>query len=356
MIMLGIETSCDETSAALVEETGNPERPWRILSNVVASQTEIHREWGGVVPELASRQHIRDLCGVVERALADARLDIDGFDAVAVTQGPGLVGSLLVGVSFAKSLAWSRGVPMVAVHHLAGHIESLVLHNGEMPLPAVVLVVSGGHTSLYRVPSRGVYDLLGHTRDDAAGEAYDKVAKLLGLGYPGGPIVDRSARDGAERAVAFPRTRLTHADRNAPDRPGHLDFSFSGLKTAVLRHVLTRRAVLGLGQDDSLPPEEIADICASFQRVVVDALISRLFTAASGVGARSVGIAGGVSANSRLRADAAERARRREVPLFLPDLSLSTDNAAMIAAAGCRRYRMGLGGAWDLNAEATLPL
>src|SRR5919106_5816757 len=188
MIILGIETSCDETAAAVVSETGLAAHPWRILSNVVASQVEIHRAWGGVVPELSARQHVRDICGVVERALADAGIGHDGYGAVAVTQGPGLVGSLLVGVSFAKSLAWTAGVPLVPVHHLAGHIESLVLQNGEMPLPAVVLVVSGGHTSLYRVPARGAYELLGRTRDDAAGEAYDKVAKQPRLGYPGGPV------------------------------------------------------------------------------------------------------------------------------------------------------------------------
>src|SRR5215470_11904682 len=182
MIVLGIETSCDETSAAVVEETGNATRPWRVRSNVVASQVEIHREWGGVVPELSARQHIRDICGVVERALADAGVGASGYDAVAVTEGPGLVGSLLVGVSFAKSLAWSRGVPLVPVHHLAGHIESLVLQHGELPLPAAVLVVSGGHTSLFLVRQPGRYELIGRTRDDAAGEAYDKVAKLLGLG------------------------------------------------------------------------------------------------------------------------------------------------------------------------------
>jgi N6-L-threonylcarbamoyladenine synthase len=182
MRILGIETSCDETSAAVVEETGDAARPWAIRSNVVASQVQIHREWGGVVPELASRQHIRDICGVVERALQDANTDWKDLGAIAVTQGPGLVGSLLVGVSFAKSAAAATGLPLVAVHHLAGHIESLVLQNGELPLPAIVLVVSGGHTSLYLVERPGHYGLLSRTRDDAAGEAYDKVAKLLGLG------------------------------------------------------------------------------------------------------------------------------------------------------------------------------
>src|SRR5438105_11924960 len=209
MRILGIETSCDETSAAVVEETGDPARPWAIRSNVVASQIAIHRDWGGVVPELASRQHLRDICGVVERALADAATAWTDLGAVAVTQGPGLVGSLLVGVSFAKAAAAAAGLPLVAVHHLAGHIESLVLQNGELPLPAVVLVVSGGHTSLYLVESPGHYALLSRTRADAAGEACAKVAKVLGLGYPGGPIIDRLARNGRDRAVALPATRLT---------------------------------------------------------------------------------------------------------------------------------------------------
>ncbi|HMD35074.1 MAG TPA: tRNA (adenosine(37)-N6)-threonylcarbamoyltransferase complex transferase subunit TsaD, partial [Vicinamibacterales bacterium] len=276
MRILGIETSCDETSAAVVEETGDPATPWAIRSNVIASQAPIHREWGGVVPELASRQHIRDICGVVERALADADSDWRDVGAVAVTQGPGLVGSLLVGVSFAKAAAAAAGVPLVAVHHLAGHIESLVLQNGELPLPAVVLVVSGGHTSLYEVARQGAYRLLGRTRDDAAGEAYDKVAKLLGLGYPGGPIVDRLAAGGHDRAVPLPATRLTHADRNAPQLKGDLDFSFSGLKTAVLRFVRAH--------DGPLTEAEIADVCATFQRIVVNVLVDRAFDAARRVG------------------------------------------------------------------------
>src|SRR5262247_940978 len=250
MKILGIETSCDETSAAIVEETGEAAKPWAIRSNVVASQVPIHREWGGVVPELASRQHIRDICGVVERALADADSSWSALGAIAVTQGPGLVGSLLVGVAFAKAAAAASNLPLVAVHHLAGHIESLVLHNGEMPLPAVVLVVSGGHTSLYLVEQPGSYQLLSRTRDDAAGEAYDKVAKLLGLGYPGGPVIDRLAKTGNDRAVLLPTTRLTHADRNAPELKGDLDFSFSGLKTAVRRHVYQQRATGDLSESD----------------------------------------------------------------------------------------------------------
>ncbi len=350
MRILGIETSCDETAAAVIEETGDPSRPWAIRSNVIASQIPIHREWGGVVPELASRQHIRDICDVVARALDQAGTAWSDLGAVAVTQGPGLVGSLLVGVSFAKAGAAASGLPLVAVHHLAGHIESLVLQNGELPLPSVVLVVSGGHTSLYLIERPGRYQLLSRTRDDAAGEAYDKVAKLLGLGYPGGPVIDRLAGNGNDRAVALPTTRLTHADRNAPALKGDLDFSFSGLKTAVLRHVQKRK--------DSRPlsDSEIADICASFQRVVVNTLIDRTFDAARRHQARSIGIAGGVSANSRLRAELTRHGDLREIPTFLPSLALSTDNAAMIAAAGLRKLRSGVTADLDLNADAALTL
>ena len=352
MKILGIETSCDETSASVVEETGDAVRPWIARSNVIASQVPIHREWGGVVPELASRQHIRDICGVVDRALDDAHATWTDIGAIAVTQGPGLVGSLLIGVSLAKAAAAAAGVPLVAVHHLAGHIESLVLENGEIPLPAVVLVVSGGHTSLYHIERPGHYTLVSRTRDDAAGEAYDKVAKLLGLGYPGGPVIDRLAKTGNDRAVPLPTTRLTHADRNAPELKGDLDFSFSGLKTAVLRYVRDRERA-------GAPPltaSEIADVSASFQRVVVTVLIERLFDAARRFQAKSVGIAGGVSANSRLRAELLARGQAREMPTFVPSLQLSTDNAAMIAAAGLRKFRAGHTAAIDLNADAALPL
>ena len=361
MDLLALETSCDETAAAVISETGDPTRPWRIASSVVASQMAIHREWGGVVPELASRQHVRDICGVTEQALADAGKRIEDLGAIAVTQGPGLVGSLLVGVSFAKALAWSRGLPVVPVHHLAGHIESLTLAHGELPLPAAVLVVSGGHTSLYLVAAPGSYRVVARTRDDAAGEAYDKVAKLLGLGYPGGPPIDRLAKGANDRAVRFPATRLTHADRNdpraaagellPPDVARRIDFSFSGLKTAVLRYVKEARK-----DGAALPEPLVADIAAGFQRVVVEALLDRTFEAAQWLGARSIGIAGGVSANSRLRADAEARGRAAGLPVFVPPLSLSTDNAAMIGAAGLRRFRAGQTGSWTFNAEASLPL
>ena len=363
MRVLGIESSCDETAAAVVDATeGRVE--WRLRSSVVASQVAIHREWGGVVPELAARQHLRDIVGVVEEALADASSTWHDIDAIAVTQGPGLVGSLLVGVSFAKAVGAARNIPVLPVHHLAGHIESLALHNGELPYPAIVLVVSGGHTSLFHLPSPGVYQLVGRTRDDAAGEAYDKVAKLVGLGYPGGPVVDRRARQGNPDAIAFPIPKLTHDDRNVGPQT-HLpagfeaalrrraDFSFSGLKTAVRRHV-------ELATDSGRRPltdAEIDDICASFQRVVIRTLLDRTFRAAEWFDARAVGIAGGVAANSSLRAEAEARGAAVGLPVLVPSVALATDNAAMIAAAGLRRWSLGARGhALDFNAEASLPL
>ena len=372
MNVLGIETSCDETAAAIVSTTGNPERPWVTRSNVIASQVQIHREWGGVVPELASRQHVRDICGVVLKALADANTDWNGIDAIAVTQGPGLVGSLLVGVSFAKAAAATLNKPVVAVHHLAGHIESIFLEHGAIPLPAAILVVSGGHTSLYFVPETGVYRLVGRTRDDAAGEAYDKVARLLGLGYPGGPPIDRLAREGNDRAIDLPTPRFTHADRNPPPpdlmtRPfpkadAHLaEFSFSGLKTAVVRHLQQRQVPVATGlpvpaDAGPLSRQEVADFCASFQRVVVTSLVDRTFEAARRLDARCVGIAGGVSANSRLRQDAATRGTREGLPVFVPPIALSTDNAAMIAAAGLRKLERGETSSLDFNAHASIPI
>jgi N6-L-threonylcarbamoyladenine synthase len=368
MNVLGIETSCDETAAAVVSTTGDAARPWLLRSNVIASQADIHREWGGVVPEIASRQHVRDICGVVERALEVAEVSWSGVDAIAVTQGPGLAGSLLVGVAFAKATAAALGKPVVAVHHLAGHIESIVLQHGEMPLPAIVLVVSGGHTSLYLIPEPGVYRLIGRTRDDAAGEAYDKVAKLLGLGYPGGPVIDRLAREGNDQAIALPRPKFTHADRNAPPpdfardiTPRISEFSFSGLKTAVARELESRGVAVRTGLSvptnaGPLTPKDVADFCASFQRVVVESLVDRSFEAVHALGAKSLGISGGVSANSRLRRDAIARGEREGIPVLVPALALSTDNAAMIAAAGLRRLGRDGASPLDFNAEAALPM
>jgi N6-L-threonylcarbamoyladenine synthase len=372
MNMLGIETSCDETAAAVVATTGDQARPWRVCSNVIASQAAIHREWGGVVPEIASRQHVRDICGVVDRALADAAVEWPHVDAIAVTQGPGLVGSLLVGVSFAKAVAATLGAPIVAVHHLAGHIESIFLEHGRVPMPAAILVVSGGHTSLYFVPELGLYQLVGRTRDDAAGEAYDKVAKLLGLGYPGGPAIDRAAAQGRQDAIDLPTPRFTHADRNpapadlvagafSPTVRRLAEFSFSGLKTAVVRHLqqrgLTVTTGLAVARDAGpLSAEEVADICASFQRVVVETLLDRTFAVAERLGAHSLGIAGGVSANSRLRRDALARGAREGLPVFVPSVALATDNAAMIAAAGLRKIERGEASTLEFNAEATLPI
>ena len=370
MNVLGIETSCDETAAAVVSTTGDPAHPWRIKANVVASQAAIHREWGGVVPELASRQHVRDICGVVERALSDAQVGWSDVDALAVTQGPGLLGALLVGVAFAKAAAVTLQKPIVGVHHLAGHIESVFLQHGAVPLPAVVLVVSGGHTSLYHVTAPGQYELVGRTRDDAAGEAYDKVAKLLGLGYPGGPAIDKMAAEGRDNAIALPQPRFTHADRNAlpPALAARVakgqpvvEFSFSGLKSAVARLLERRGVAIAPGLDvptdaGPLGRQEVADFCASFQRVVVETLIDRTFDAARQLGAKSIGIAGGVSANSRLRRDAAARGERDGIPVLIPALSLSTDNAAMIAAAGLRKLEGGETSPLDFTALATIDI
>jgi N6-L-threonylcarbamoyladenine synthase len=340
MLILGIETSCDETAAAVVEDRR------RILSSVVSSQAAVHAPYGGVVPELASRHHLENVCPVIEQAMAQAGLDFPALDAVAVTRGPGLIGSLLVGVQAAKAIAFVHGKPLVPVHHIAGHLEAPFLaHGGELPLPAVALVVSGGHTSLFDVPADGEYRLLGRTRDDAAGEAFDKVAKLLGLGYPGGPVIDRLARGANDQAVEFTIPKMTD---------GSADFSFSGIKTAVLLHV--RREGIPPVPEGAEPDPVVRDLVASFQRAVVRALVRRLERAAEERRPRSLLLTGGVAANSLLRSEAARSAERLGVPLFMPPISLSTDNAAMIAAAGFVAFQKGARAGWDLNAEPHITL
>jgi len=307
--VLGIETSCDETAAAVVADGRE------IRSNVVSSQVALHARFGGVVPEIASRAHLELVNGVVGDALAIAGIDFSEVDAVAATCGPGLAGALLVGVSAAKAIALACGVPYVAVNHLEAHLQAAWLQDPDVALPLVVLLVSGGHTLLVEVRGDADYTVLGQTVDDAAGEAYDKVARLLDLGYPGGPVIDRLAEVGNARAVRFPR----------PMRHDGLDFSFSGLKTAVLHQV--RR-------DPSMP---VADLAASFQAAVVDVLVAKLAAAADRCGARTLVIGGGVAANSGLRAAVAELATETGRRALVPPRDLCTDNAAMIAATGWRR-------------------
>ncbi|MHB1583999.1 MAG: tRNA (adenosine(37)-N6)-threonylcarbamoyltransferase complex transferase subunit TsaD [Acidimicrobiales bacterium] len=310
-LVLGIETSCDETAAAVVEDGTT------VRASVVSSQVDLHARYGGVVPELAGRAHVERLLPVVRQALEEAGLDgrPPGVDAVAVTCGPGLVGSLLVGVSGAKALAMSWGVPLVGVNHLEAHLFASLLEQPDLGWPLVVLLVSGGHTVLVQMDGPGRYRLLGQTLDDAAGEAYDKVARYLGLGYPGGPAVDRVAPDGDPRAFAFPRALLDAG----------FDFSFSGLKTAVVRTV------------ERHPEARTEDVAASFQEAVVDVLVAKARRAAAAVGAGGLCLAGGVAANSLLRSRAAAAGEEDGVPVYLPSRAMCTDNAAMVAAAGAWR-------------------
>jgi N6-L-threonylcarbamoyladenine synthase len=337
--MLAIETSCDETAAAVVEDGR------RILSSVVSTQAEVHAPYGGVVPELASRHHIENIVPVVRGAMTEAGMAFDELDAVAVTQGPGLVGSLLVGLQAAKAIAWVHGKPLVPVHHVAGHIQAPFLAHADIPLPALALVVSGGHTSLVEVPEEGTYRVLGRTRDDAAGEAFDKVAKLLGLGYPGGPVIDRLSQGADDQAVEFKIARI---------KDGRADFSFSGIKTAVLYHV--RREGIAPVTDPAQVPSAVRDLVASFQRAVVGALVRGLVRGAETHRPRSLLVTGGVAANTLLRREAARAADALGLPVFIPPPALSTDNAAMIGAAGFVAFRRGRRAGPELNAEPGLLL
>jgi N6-L-threonylcarbamoyladenine synthase len=328
VLVLGVETSCDETAAAVVEDGR------RALSDVVSTQVDIHRRWGGVVPELASRNHVVQLMPVIDEALARAGIALEAIELISVTSGPGLVGALLVGLQVAKSLSLARGIPFVGVNHLEGHLLAIRLVADAPDPPFLGLVVSGGHTSLYAVHRFGDYRLLGATRDDAAGEAYDKVAKILGLPYPGGVPIDKLAQTGDPRAIRFPRALAAY---------DVLEFSFSGLKTAVLHHVRAH----GIPQGQAL-----ADLCASFQEAVADSLTRKLITAARNHGFERLVLCGGVAANSRLRALAQERAAEREMTLFLPPPKLCTDNGAMIAAAGYEAFKRGVRADLSLAANA----
>ena len=363
--ILGIESSCDETAAAVVQ--GGK----RVLSSVVASQIDIHRKYGGVVPELASREHLRQIVPVVREAVAQAGITLKDVDAVAVTQGPGLVGALLVGMTYGKALAMSLGKPLIGVNHLAGHVHAVFLEasmtGAAIPeMPALCLIVSGGHTMLYRVAGDGsrpfTYTRVGGTRDDAAGEAYDKVARMLALGYPGGPVIDQLAAHGDSKAIRFATPKMTGNQH---------DFSFSGIKTAVLYHlqrhkelepeIAARREALARGERTAaalkpLCTQPTLDLIASFQHAVVEDLVTRTLAAAAETGAKSILVTGGVAANSALRKRFEAEAKRAGRIAFFPSRALSTDNAAMIAAAGYASYAAGIHSDSTLNADPNLPL
>lgn len=339
ILILGIDTSCDDTSASVLKDGE------RILSNIVSSQTDVHKRYGGIVPELASRKHIELIVPVVDSALDTAGVSIDDINAIAVCNGPGLIGSLLVGCCFAKALSYSKKIPLLAINHLEGHIFSIFLEEKKPSFPFLSLIVSGGHTSLFIVKDFGEYIELGKTRDDAAGEAFDKVAKILQLGYPGGPIIDRLSKYGDPKAFDFPRAYI----------PETFDFSFSGLKTAVRLQInkLQEKDAEALRTPDS---QLIKDIAASFQSSVVDVLVRKLEWAIIKKGIKRVALSGGVAANSFLRERVSEMAKERDVELFLPSIAFCTDNAAMIAAAGFNQFLKGKFADLSLNPKANLPL
>lgn len=375
--ILGIESSCDETAAAVVR-AGE-----QVVSSVVASQIATHQPYGGVVPELASREHLRAIVPVVRQALADAKQTYHSVDALAVTQGPGLAGSLLVGISYAKALSYALNKPLIAVNHLEGHIHAVLLEerqkgNHKVEFPVLALVVSGGHTHLYLAEQREnswLYQNIGHTRDDAAGEAFDKVAKLLGLGYPGGPVIDRLAPHGNPHAVKFGIPQIKHPDRNrrspiAPGKP-RFDFSYSGIKTAVLRYVETQamkpsiearqtalRGVTKPKLEDYLAhcDRTALDLVASFQRSVVEDLVTKTLAAAAEYDVKTLFVTGGVAANQELRSTFERRAAMEGVPVYFPSRPLSTDNAAMIAAAAYPKFLAKDFAAMDFSAEAGMSL
>jgi N6-L-threonylcarbamoyladenine synthase len=339
MLVLGIETSCDETAAAIVRDGRE------IVSSVIASQIETHKRFGGVVPELASREHLDKIVPIVAEAFAQARVQPQEIDGIAVTVGPGLVGSLLVGVSYAKAMAFALQKPLVGVNHIEGHVYSVAFGNPPVEYPALALIVSGGHSNLFFVPAPGKYKVLARTRDDAAGEAFDKVAKMMGLGYPGGPIIERLAREGDPRAVKFSLPRMGD---------GSPDFSFSGLKTAVTRHV--RETGMQPVTNGEEPSQAVKDLAASFQSVVVRSLVGTTERLAAEYSPKTLIVAGGVACNGALREASHEAATRLGIPAYFPSRHLSTDNAAMIAAAGTVKLQAGERAGFDLNADVTLRL
>jgi N6-L-threonylcarbamoyladenine synthase len=338
VLVLGIESSCDETAAALVADGHT------VQSNVVASQIQTHRPFGGVVPELASREHLRNIGYVVHRAFDEAGKAYDDVEGIAVTQGPGLIGSLLVGLSFAKAMAFALSKPLVAVNHLEGHIYSAFIQHPHVPYPILALIVSGGHTSLVYSPAEGQYQAVARTRDDAAGEALDKIAKFLGLGYPGGPVIDRLSREGNPEAFAFSLPKMSD---------GSLDFSFSGFKTAALRYIQGRG--IRPAQRGDRPSRNILDLVASYQNAIVEALVHQTRKAAGRFHPKSILLVGGVACNSLLRTRFRERFSD-SAAVFYPDPVFTTDNAAMIAAAGTPKLHWRPSVPLGLNAYADLPL
>ena len=333
VVILAIESSCDETAAAVVKNGRT------VLSSVISSQIATHTVYGGVVPEIASREHIKAINYVIRRPLAEADMRLSDLTAIGVTYGPGLVGALLVGVAEAKALAYGAGKPLVGVHHIEGHVSANFIEHPDLEPPFVCLIVSGGHTHLVIVKDYGEFEIIGRTRDDAAGEAFDKVARAVGLGYPGGPKVDRAAKEGNPHAVEFPRGKIDGSP---------YDFTFSGLKSAVLNYINHAKMT---GEEIAVP-----DLAASFQNSVVDSLVSRTVAAAKEYGYRKVAIAGGVASNSALRAAMEEACRRRNLRCYYPSPILCTDNAAMIGAAAYYEYRKGNLAGWDLNAVPNLKL
>lgn len=339
MLVLGIETSCDETAAALVRNGRE------MVSSVISSQVPIHKRFGGVVPELASREHLDKIVPVVREAFEQAKLRTDEIDGIAVTVGPGLVGSLLVGVSYAKAMGYALNKPFVGVNHIEGHIYSVAFENPPIAYPAQALIVSGGHTNIFFISEPGKYKVVARTRDDAAGEAFDKVAKLLGLGYPGGPIIEKLSREGNPKAVPFSIPRMGD---------GLPDFSFSGLKTAVTKYV--RESGLLPAEEDKEPSQKVKDLAASFQEVVVQSLVRTMERIADEYYPKTLIVAGGVACNGKLRDVCQDLAVRMQLPVYFPSRHLSTDNAAMIAAAGTVKLLAGERGNLDMNADVTLRL